>query len=181
MHLCALNEETYFSHTNLIHCFLEPSRINLNYLEQGILLDCLSGLLALKICELMSVADISTSIHLNGLIYRKVVGIYSEAKKTCVPHYRPALNLFHPLSMRLLSFFWKTYQNLLDILFKFSDKVHIFLEGHRFDIYYISSYCPGWSRLVQTCANLFVLIKTCLTLKLFLVLFSNIFKTRKFL
>ena len=27
----------------------------------------------LKICELMSVADISMSIHLNGLIYRKVV------------------------------------------------------------------------------------------------------------
>ena len=107
------------SHTNLIHIFLEPSRINLNYLEQGILLDCLSGLLALKICELMSVADISTSIHLNGLIYRKVVGIYSEAKKNLCSSLPSCSKPLSSIVNEVIKFLWKTCQNLPDIFSNF--------------------------------------------------------------
>ena len=105
-------KKSLVSHTNLIHCFLEPSRINLNYLERGILLDCLSGLLALKICELMSVADISTSIHLNGLIYRKVVGIYSEAKKNLCSSLPSCSKPLSSIVNEVIKFFLKNLSKL---------------------------------------------------------------------
>ena len=136
----------------MIHSFLEPSHINLNYLERGILLDCLSsGLLALKICELMSVADISTSIHLNGLIYRKVVGIYSEAKKNLCSSLPSCSKPLSSLVNEVIMFLWKTCQNLPDIFFKFSGMNLNFVQIGR-----------DLSKLVLICSN--CLYKLMLTL-----------------